>query len=227
MSQEFSQEPVPPLPQKSRSNVNGCLIGCLIVFVVGLVGAGLVAFAMYKGLQTAVNEWTETEPRELPALEITDEERAAATDKFERFKTAMEEESGEKEFSFTGDEINFMLRSHPEAVVFGESVYVTVEDGEIRGDVSLNLGDIIPIGMFDGRYANGSAVFDVYTQDDRLFVFIESFQMKGEDPPPDISQQLRNQNLAQEMAGKPKFEAWMAEIQDIRVVEDRIVVTLN
>lgn len=222
----MSEERVPPLP-KSSSGINGCLIGCLIVFVIGVAGVAIVAWFSYQSFQGAINDVTEPEPRELPALDVTEEERTAANEKFDRFQAAMESGGEEKEFSFTGEEINVMLRSNPDTSKFGDSVYVTIANGELRGEVSLNLGAIIPLGMFEGRYANGSATFNVYAQNDRLFVFVESFQMKGEDAPAELVQQIRTQNLAQDIANDPQMGPWIQKIDEINVVEDKLVVTLK
>lgn len=221
----MSQDPVPPLP-KPKSGVNGCLIGCLVAFLAAVVGVGLVGYFTYDAATSAINEMTESTPRDLPAVAISDEARTAADEKFARFKSALENGGGEKEFFFTGDEINVLLRSNKTAV-FGEGVFVTIVNGEVRGEVSLDLGKLIPIWIFKGRYANGSAVFNVYTENDQLYVYVTSFQIKGKDAPQEIMDQLRAKNFAQELKDDPNIRRYMSKIQEISVDADKLVVKLK
>ncbi len=223
----MAQDSVPPLP-KSSSNAKGCIIGCLIVFVIGVAGVGIATYAAYNAGMGALNAITETEPRPLPEVVMTEEETTAASEKFERFTEAVKSgASDEKAFSFSGQEINVMLRSNDTSRVLGESVFVTVEDDEIRGEVSFSLGDLVPLPFMEGRYANGSATFSVSTNDGRLFVFIENFRMKGEDAPPEILEGLRQENLAKDMMSDPEFQEMMENIDSIAVEGDQLVVTLK
>lgn len=224
----MSQEPVPPLPQKSNSNVKGCLIGCAIVAVVGIVGTALIAFAVYKMGMETLNAFTESEPRPIPEVSMTEEESAAAKAKFDAFKEAVQSgESEQKEFSFTGQELNVMLRSNEESATLGKSVYLTIEDGEISGEVSLNLGELVPVGFLEGRYANGAATFSVSAENGRLFVFIEDFRVKGEPASPQIQQELRKTNLAEDAMSDPDLQKMMDNIETVSVEGDKLLVTLK
>lgn len=225
MSQEFEQQPVPPMP-KSSSGVNGCLIGCAIVAAVGVIGVALVTYAVYRGAMGTLDATTETAPRELPPLELSADEQAASEAKFKQLKAALEGSGDQKEFALTGNDINVMLRSDPEVRALGESVYVTIAAGEVRGEVSLDLGTVVPVSFLKGRYLNGSATFSVSASDGRLFVFVENFQFKGDDVSSEVLQQLRNQNLAQDIKD-PEFKEFIAKIEEIRVDEDKLVITLK
>jgi hypothetical protein len=220
----MSQEIVPPLP-KSSSSFNGCLIGCIVVVVVGLLGAGLVGYTLYKTMQGAVTAYTEEAPRELPALNLDEQQMTAAQEKLAQFRAAVESGTGPREFSFTGDELNVMLRSSQPGQFFGDSVYVSVANSEVRGEVSFDLGTLIPI--LKGRYANGSATFRVYTEGGELFVYVESFQVKGEAASEELMQGMRNQNLALEASKDPEFRAWVARIDEIRAEGDVLLIRLK
>lgn len=219
----MSQDVVPPLP-KSSSNVNGCLIGCLVVLVVGVLGVGILAFTVYKTVGGTLTAYTEETPRELPALTLSEEQVTAANEKIAQFEAALDIGVGPREFSFTGDELNVMLRSSEPGQFFGESIYVTIANGEVRGEVSFDLGTVIP--FLDGRYANGSATFDIYTEDGMLHVYVDSFQVKGEAASEEFMDGVRSQNMALEIADDPEFRAWIEKIESIRVEGDRLIVTL-
>lgn len=220
----MTQDSVPPLP-KSSSNMNGCLIGCLVVVVVGVLGAGILGYTLYKTMQGALFAFTEEAPRELPVLNLSDEQTAAANAKITAFRESLATGQGPREYAFTGDELNVMLRSSEPGKLFGDSVYVTVANSEVRGEVSFNLGTLIPV--LDGRYANGSATFNVYTQNGELFVYIESFQVKGEEASQQFMEGMRAQNLSQEAAKNPEFRKWVANIDEIRADGDKLIVKLK
>ena len=219
----MSQDSVPPLP-KSSSNVNGCLIGCLVVLVVAVLGAGILAFTAYKTIGGAVTAYTEETPRELPALTLSNEQMTAADEKIAQFETALDTGTGPREFSFTGDELNVMLRSSEPGQFFGESIYVTVANSEVRGEVSFDLGKMLP--LLEGRYANGSATFNVFAEGGMLHVYVDSFQVKGEAASEEFMGGMRAQNLALEFADDPEFRAWIEKIEAIRVEGDQLIVTL-
>lgn len=220
----MSQDVVPPLP-RSSSNINGCLIGCLVVVVVGLLGAGIFGYTFYKMIEGGITAYTEEAPRELPALTLSDEEKTAANEKLAQFQSAVETGIGPREFAFNGDELNVMLRSSEPGQVFGDSVYLTIANSEIRGEVSLDIGKLIPI--LDGRYANGSATFSVYTAGGMLHVYMESFQVKGEEASQEFMDGMSAQNWAQEVSTDPEFKAWIEKIDEIKVEEDKLIVRLK
>jgi hypothetical protein len=223
----MARDPVPPLP-KSSSNASGCLIGCLIVLVIGVAGVALTVFATYRVGKGAIDAMTEDAPQVLPEVTMTDEESVAASEKLDEFTEAIKSgQSDTKTFSFTGQEINVMLRANEDVRALGESVFVTIEDSEVRGEVSFNLGEFIPISFLEGRYANGSATFSVSASDGRLFVFVEDFQMKGNDAPPEILDQLRQENLAKDMVDDPDFRELMNNVESVTVEGDQLVVTLK
>lgn len=219
----MTQDTVPPLP-KTSSNMNGCLIGCLVVLVVAVLGVGILAFTVYKTIGGAVTAYTEETPRELPALTLSEEQSTAAHEKIAQFQAALDSGTGPREFAFTGDELNVMLRSSEPGQVFGESVYVTVANSEVRGEVSFDLGTILP--FLEGRYANGSATFDVFTEGGMLHVYVDSFQVKGEAASEEFMQGMRGQNLALEVADDPEFRAWIEKVEAIRVEGDQLIVML-
>tara|TARA_R110001592_G_scaffold347189_3_gene640504 strand:+ start:222 stop:899 length:678 start_codon:yes stop_codon:yes gene_type:complete len=225
----MAQDQVPSLPKSSsNSNVKGCVIGCAIVFIVGAIGAGVVGYGLFRGVSGFMEAMTETEPRPIPEVTMTDEEATAVSEKLEAFKTALNSgDSAEKEFSLTGQEVNVLIRSDDTAKVFGDSVYVTIEGGEMKGEMSLRLGDLLPVAFLENRYLNGAATFSVSAQDGRLYIYVEELKIKGETAPDSIMDQLRQENFAAEMMKKPDFEGTMAKIESVEVVDDRLVVRLK
>lgn len=221
----MTQDYVPPLPKSSGSNATGCIIGCAIVFVVGLLGTTLLLFMGYRLAQSQLTSMTEEVPRELPALDLEPAERQASEEKLAAFRTAMETGGDPREFSFTGDDLNVMIRNSDVGDIFGDSIYVTIANGEVRGKVSLDLGKLIPLA--DGRYMNGSATFNVFTEGGTLHVYMSSFQFKGEAASQEFMDGVGSQNFAAELADDPEFKAWVEKIESIKVEGDTMTVTLR
>lgn len=223
----MTQDTIPPLP-KSSSNASGCIIGCLIVLVIALVGAGLVGYSIYRAGVGTLDAFTESEARPIPEVTMTGEEQTAAEEKLSHFMTALKaEENDEKVFEFTGQEINVMLRSNEAAAALGESVHVTIENGVVTGEVSLDIGQLIPLPFLQGRFANGEATFSISSRDERLFVFVEDFRVKGEQVPEEVLQKFRQTNLAEDAMSDPDFRAFMQNVDAVDVVGDKLVVTLK
>lgn len=159
---------------------------------------------------------------------MTGEEQTAAEEKLSHFMTALKaEENDEKVFEFTGQEINVMLRSNEAAAALGESVHVTIENGVVTGEVSLDIGQLIPLPFLQGRFANGEATFSISSRDERLFVFVEDFRVKGEQVPEEVLQKFRQTNLAEDAMSDPDFRAFMQNVDAVDVVGDKLVVTLK
>src|SRR3954470_24816599 len=68
----------------------GCVIASvLIVLLILALAAG--AYLVYRAINRTVEEYTSTTPRELPKLQISEEERKNAVDRFKAFKEAVKE----------------------------------------------------------------------------------------------------------------------------------------
>jgi len=221
----MSQESMPPLPKGDNSNAKGCIIGCAAAFLLVMITVAVAIYAVYAVVNGKVNQYTEDQPREIPQLELSEEALRASEDKLLALENAAATGEGPREFRLTGDDLNVMLRNSEGGAIFGDSTFVSVENGEVHGEVSLDLGKIIP--FFDGRYANGSATVNVFLEAGRLHVYVKSFRVRGEELPEDMLRNISSQNLADEEQNNPEFQAWVDKLESLNVEGNEIVLKLK
>lgn len=185
----------PPKEKKSRVGLYlgiGCLTLLLLAFVLGYLG--------YKGvkgvLSGVVEEYTESEPRALPGISMSEEDARTVIATVEDFKKSVRLDQPADPLVLAGDDINLLIHSHPNWKALKGKVYITIEDDNIRGEVSFPLDEIV--GFVKGRYLNGSAVFSVAVLGGRLLVYINAIEVKGKAIPEEFMKQLRTENLAKD-----------------------------
>ncbi len=244
----------PPKPAKGPNTclIAGA-IGCLVVIaLVVLVVVG--GFFAVKGVITSmVDEYTETAPVELPAVAISDEElealqaRAAAFTKAVKGEgeTAAEPVSGAAEgpevteiaeggageaaapaepLVLSERDINALIQHDPEWQALKGKVYVSIEDGLVKGEVSFPL-DELEFEMVKGRYFNGSATFSVQLRNGVLFVTVDSATLKGSPVPEEFMAGLRAENLAKNMQQDPELREFLDKLERIEVEDGTITIT--
>lgn len=220
------REPRPP--QGGGGGGRNCLlfglIGCLVVFLLLVV---LIVVALYAGqswISGMVDEYTDTEPAQMPEVDLTQEEMDAVSQRVEAFGEAVEAGEPVEPLRLTAGELNALIVNSDVWRELGGDAYVQIEDNQITAEVSIPL-DEFGWEMFQGRYLNGSATLTMSFEDGRLLVFAEDFSVKGEALPEEFRQQLRAQNLAEDVNEDREFMETFKGIESIVVEDDVLVVT--
>jgi hypothetical protein len=212
--------------ESAQPKKNGCFkrfgIGCLTVIVLLAVGS----FFAYRGAKAfvvkATAEYTETAPAQLPAVEMPEAEKAALFQRVDAFAQAVRAGQPAPELSLTAREVNALIQRSPD---LAGKVYVYIEDGRIRGDTSIPLEEIAPVGILKGRWLNGSASFTVDTVAGRIVVFIDSLSVRGKPVSAHVMGALRSKNLAEKASEKnPKTAAMLQKLDAVAVRGDRLVI---
>jgi hypothetical protein len=211
----------PPGEKKSRVGLYigiGCLTLVLFVGVMGYLG--------YKGVKGlisgVVEEYTDIEPRALPEVLIGEEDARTVIATVDDFKEAVRRDQPVDPLVLTGDDINLLIHYHPNWKVLKNKVYITIEDDNIRGEVSFPLDDIG--GFMKGRYLNGSAVFSVALMDGRLLVFLNAIEVKGKALPEEFMKQLRSENLAKNTNEKGDLDNVLEKLDAILVKGSQLFI---
>ena len=230
-SQGSPKQPAPQGPRPPRQGGGGgrnCLliglIGCLVVFLLLVV---LVVVAFYAGqswISGMVDQYTDTEPAQLPQTGLTQEEMDAVTQRAETFGKAIEAGEPAQPLTLTARELNALIQGSGPWRELGGDAHVEISDGQITAQVSIPL-DKLGWDMFQGRYLNGSATVTVSFENGRLFVFAEDFSVKGDALPEEFRQQLRAQNFAEDLNEDREFMEAFKGINSIAVKDDVLVVT--
>lgn len=213
------------MPNGTGEKRSGCgryiLIGCGSLFVLGIIGA-IVIFFVAKGWYTGVIEdYTETEPLDLPVVQMPDDQVQALIDRVDSFKYAVQEGNPTEPLVLTNDEVNAIIQHHPDFQEISDKVYVTLEDDKLHGQVSIPLTGM---PMAEGRYLNGSASFSAALASGRLMVFVESLDVAGKEVPAQLMRELGKKNLAEDVANDPDIGPVIEKLESIDIAEGQLTI---
>jgi hypothetical protein len=204
--------------KKSR----GCLFGCLIAFGLMFGLAICAGVGGYWFLTGKVQQYTAEAPLELPTVQYEPEELAALKTKLESFEKAVDEgDQSAREIEISADDINALIAN--EETLKGKA-FVKIEEGKLIGDVSFPV-DKIPGGK--GRYFNGSATLNASMESGVLVVTLADAEVNGEKLPQQFIDAMANENLAKEMYKNPENAKTMGRFEDIRIEDDKVILTLK
>jgi hypothetical protein len=208
----------------------GCLFwGCLIsgiLFVVFIILMVALVFFVRGKIVDVMKEYTEPTPAELPEIQLADEERQAVVDRWEQFRAALEE-GQEAELSLTSEEFNVVAQQVvPEAA---DHAFFTVEGDQLLGQVSVPVEQfgqkLLGTDQLDGRFFNASGTFDVFLRNGLLVLHLQDAEVKGEPVPDEAMQQIRTQNLAENLANDPEKRDLFSKFERIEVQDGKIIMT--
>ena len=221
---QYSTRGGSPQQQKSRS---GCwkygAIGCLVIVLLAIIGS-YFAYKGIKGFLSEMNDkYTSVEPIDLPTVDASAEEVTAVLDRVRSFTNALKEDDVPAPFTLTSREINILINNHPKWKELSGSAYVTIEEEQVKGEISIPLGEIGK--MFEGKFLNGSAIFRIGMESGRLLLFLDSAEVGGETLPEEIMNAMRERNLAEETNKRPDIVEVLKKLESITVKDGSLIIT--
>ncbi len=211
--------------QAAESKNRGCwkyvLIGLGILVVLSIIG-GYFAYKGAVGFISHMSEkYTDATPDELPVVEASREEVDHVFERVAAFASALMQDRAPSPLALTARDVNILIQRHPDYADITEgAVYITIEEDEVHGRISLPLGDYAD--MFEGRWLNGSAVFRIDISAGRLQVFMESALVRGEPLSEEIMSILRGDNLAKNVNQDEETAAIIQKLDSI-IVRDGVL----
>jgi hypothetical protein len=196
----------------------GCITG--VVLLVMVLGALLTGLHYVKKL---VNSFTDTQPIELPTVQMSQAEIDKLKQRFETFQQEIREGRLTKPLTLTADDINALIASGAEWKTLKGKFYIRTEGDQLKGDVSVPLQEV-GLAMFKGRYLNGRATFDLVFSNGALVVTPRNILVRGKPLPEVYMQEIRKQNLAVGLTNQPAAVAVLKGLQDIRVEAGNLVI---
>ncbi len=223
---EFYESPkFSPEPDELRPRQRGCFFyGCVIASVLTvllILALAVGAYLAYRAINKTVEEYTATAPRELPKLEIPEEERKNVVERFKKFRDDIKEGTATEPLVLTGEDLNALVEEVPE---LKGRVYFTIEEGKIKGQVSIPLSTFVDIGMTRGRYLNGEAEFKASLSDGVLVVTLDSIEVNGKRPPDDVMSNIRQQNMAKDLYKDPDNAEMIRRFESIEIKDGKIII---
>jgi hypothetical protein len=219
---DFNQNaPQPAPPMQSSSSGKGCLWGCLIAFGLGICLLLCAGFGSYFWLRNEIAKYTSETPKELQTVDYEKEEMEALETRVESFRTKLDEgQTPEEDLVLTAEEINALIGNNED---LRGRVFVKIEDGQVKGDVSFPLDKL---GV-KGRYFNGSGTFDVSMENGELVVNAQEAVVNDEPVPEQFMTEFRKQNLAKEFYDDADSAKFLRKFEDIRVEGDKIILKVR
>ena len=196
----------------------GCITGLvLLVLVLG----GLMVGLHY--VRKMVNQYTETGPMELPALQMSQGEIDKVKQRFEAFQKAVREQRPTEPLELSADDINALIASGSDRQALKGKFYVSLDGDKLKGEVSVPLQQI-GLSMFKGRYLNGNATFSLSFRNGALSVSPQTISVKGKPLPETYMREIRKQNLAEGFTSETNAVAVLQGLEDIQVKDGKLVV---
>lgn len=196
----------------------GCITGLvLLVIVLGALMVGL------HYVRKTVNQFTDSQPMELPTVQMSQGEMDKLKQRFEAFQKAVREQRPTEPLVLAADDINALIANGSERQALKGKLYVGLEGDQIKGEVSVPLREI-GLSVFRGRYLNGSATFNLSFTNGVLSVAPQTIIVKGRPVPEVYMQEIRKQNLAAGFTNEPATAAVLQALEGIQVKEGKLVV---
>jgi len=118
--------------QKKKDGKSFFTIGCLVMLAAAAVG---VYFAYQGAKGYMADKFTDPAPRELPRVQVSDQQAKAVIDRFESFARALQGEGPVESLRLSDRDINTLLQQHPKLTALSDKVFVTIEDNKLKGEI--------------------------------------------------------------------------------------------
>jgi hypothetical protein len=208
-------------PVAEKSFPWGCLLGgCLSVVLLIVIGISASFYAGYRLYKSQLDTYTSTTPVEIQTVDFSDEEVAAVKQRIEDFKKALENGEAPEQLVLTADELNAIISSEKE---LKGKFFIKIEDGEIKGEASFPVPEVIPLGK--GRFFNGALSLKASLESGVLIVQVEDAEVNGKPVPEEFMKGMRNQNLAKEAYNDAKAAEFLKKFESLTIEDDKIILT--
>jgi hypothetical protein len=211
----------PPKPRRGCL-FYGCITGIVLLLFLAISGLIAVHYAK-KALTGLVNQYTDTKPMTLPAVQMSSADLDKLKKRYADFEDAVKAQRPQPPLVLTANEINALIASSPDKQALKGKVYVSFDGDRVKGELSMPLNDL-GWKMLKNRYLNGNATFNVSLRNGSLNVSPQTIEVKGQPLPEKYMQALRNVNLAQNITNDSDARAVLGKLQDIQVKDGKLLV---
>jgi len=205
---------------KRSGGLNCFVYGCLGLLVVAVIGILVAVYGAKYAFNRVLDAYTDTQPAELPAVELAEGKVGEVEERFEVFKQAFE--AGEQAaLELTAEDINALIASEPE---LANKVRISIEGDEIKAQVSIPLDKLLADLGIKGRYLNGAASVQVAMKDGVLEAYIQSLEVKGKPLPEQFMAELRKENIAKDMNQDPEAAEKLERFDSLEVKDGKLIL---
>jgi hypothetical protein len=210
-------------PRKQR----GCLFyGCLSLSILALVIVLCVGVGLYfakRAFDSLVTDYTDANPAQIEEAPYPEPKLQELQSRVNTFQQGIERGGGTGqplELVLTAEDLNALIAANRD---LKGKAFITIDDDQIKGKVSVPLPDIGPLKL-KGRYLNGSAGFKVALDNGQLDLRVQEVIVNGKPLPPVFLNELKKENLAQEVQNNPDNAKVINKLESIEVRDGKVVV---
>ncbi|MFC1823534.1 hypothetical protein ACFL9T_12560 [Thermodesulfobacteriota bacterium] len=204
----------------------GCFFyGCLTTIVLCIIVGGLGMYGLWRLKEAAVG-YTDSEPMLMERGAISPERVERVKEKIFGFYESIQKGNKRGSLRLSEDEVNTLINSHPRFKELGGGVRISFKDEEIKGEVSIPL-EGVPLGLGEGKYLNGSAVFKVWAEEGLMVVTIDALKVKDGAVPEMIMAEIRKQNLAKELYKDAEKARMLKRLRRVEVKNGKLVIEVE
>ena len=207
--------------RRTNESGNVFLWGCAALVALTMFIMLAIFIAAYFGI-SAIRKYTSEEPIILPPVDATIEEINAVIERVDTFGNNLDKGQAQESLILTQKDLNILIQHHEELEEIEDYVYLTLEDDEITGQLSVPL-DFIP-GLRN-RYFTGVATFEIEFENQRLEIYVNDAEVNGEAVSEKAMEEIRQENLADELVdGHPELRDHLRNLESIEVVDGQVII---
>ena len=210
-------------PVEAPKKRHGCLFwGGIIAGIFLLLGL-LAGYAVYRYAHHLVDEYTDTQPLEIPTVQMSGTEITNLQRRVDNFDKAIKIDKPVEALVLTADEINALIAESTKTNASAPRLYFSFNDNHVQAKLSLPT-DGFGVRMLRGRYFNGSGEFALALHDGHLMLNIKSLSVKGKPLPDQFMQSLRTQNFADSWTNDTELNQALAKLQEVKIQNGELTV---
>jgi hypothetical protein len=199
-----------PIRKKKGCFFYGCITSVVLLFLLGALA--------FFGVRSAVNRFvnlTDTKPRPLPVMEVSDADWKQLETRLNAFTNAYEK-GEEYTLELNSDELNAVIARHPNYAKLRGKVILMLEKDSVRADMSVPLSEL-PLKKVKDRYLNASAQFTGGLENGKLELYVKSLEVKGKPLEDKMANEIVKQNFASETEKNPQLSSVIKKLQSVEV----------
>lgn len=203
-----------------------CYYGCVSSLILGI----LLVVGGYLGLRWFVNQqilkYTDTQPIELPPVQIDPAEAEVVRQRVEAFFKALKEGRPAEPLVLDGRQLNLLLAASKDLAPLRDHVRLDIQEDHLQGAVSIPL-EKLPhplLKKYKGRYFNGSIQLRLSLTNGVLVATPESITLKGKSLPKAVMEAARQQNLARDVYASPEGQQLIHSLESLTVQDGRLII---
>lgn len=206
----------PPMKKKRRWWIY-LLIGFGGIFLLALI-VFVIVVTYYKSL---VNNYTETKPKPLPAVEASKERVQDIATRWQNFCQDVFSKRASEPFKLTDEDINQMIANFPKAK---DNLRIEITNDQILAHITIPL-DGTRRKELQGRYLNAVANLKLQLEDGFLTLRVHSATANGKPIPQWIINRIGERNFLQDLERNYDFLQLLQEMESVEVKDGAIVFT--